>query len=198
MNETLSLLILSVCASVSAVLIFQQADRSSGNSQNHLKMQSLAICFIALAPLAQLLLGGNINSDTLQRMLVNLSNYAGLPMLSSTLFALAFNKDWSRAAWGRWLLALFACFELFRRSGVGEVYSIVLFSLTAAAWLLAAIVLVKNNQSKLHFAAALLGASSLILLSPFNLLQAPVSPMYSIGLALAFTCLAFAGKVPQR
>ena len=82
---------------------------------------------------------------TLQRLLDNPTLYAGLPLLATATLALAMGWYWSRAGWGRWLLALFALFELCRRMGLGEDYTFWLsvalsIALVVAAWRLRALV----------------------------------------------------------
>lgn len=169
MIDLISPLILSLSAATSGVVLYKHADKTSEAQRNHLQVICLAMVFIALSPLAQLLLGGTVDSDTLQRLLVNLATYAGLPLIASALIALATEQEWSRAAWGRWLLVLFASFELCRRSGVGDQYSQGLMVVTALTWLIAAILLIRKQHSVLVLFSAFLAGISLVITSPFSL-----------------------------
>lgn len=88
-----------------------------------LLVMSLGALSLALASLGRLTLTtGSTDQQTLQLMLDNLAQFAGLPLLALAVPVRAWALDWSRAAWGRWLLGFFALFELFRRFGIGELY----------------------------------------------------------------------------
>jgi len=88
---------------------------------------TLSALAAALAVLGQVTLDAEgSDSGTLLRILNNLAIYAGAPMLVTAIGAIAKNYPISRPAWGRWLLGLFALFELCRRMGYGESYTLVL------------------------------------------------------------------------
>lgn len=141
-----SLLLLT--ALTGAVLLFRHSERLAEAAQSQLQVSSLSLVFITLAAMGQLLLtpaGPGQDVATLQRLLDNLALYAGLPLLATATLALAMGWYWSKAGWGRWLLALFALFELCRRMGLGEDYTLWLSvalaaALAGAAWRLRSLV----------------------------------------------------------
>jgi len=117
-------LALMVAATGSAAVLYKSHQHLPPENQAAGFMSSMAMAFIAAAALGQVTLDSNHQDfGTLKRMLDNLAYYASLPLLATAAFALGWQKAWSKAAWGRWLLVLFALFELFRRSGVGTEYS---------------------------------------------------------------------------
>lgn len=131
--------LLLLAALVAAVLLFRRSETLAEAARAQLQVCSLGLMFVALAALGQLLLTpDNQDVATLQRLLDNLARYAGLPLLATATLALALGWYWSKAGWGRWLLALFALFELCRRMGLGDDYTLWLGLALAAALLLAA------------------------------------------------------------
>ncbi|MCP8689700.1 hypothetical protein [Marinobacterium sedimentorum] len=117
-----------------AALLYRQSQSLAQRSLHY--MFALGALSLALAALGRLVLTrSGSEQQTLQLMLDNLAYYAGLPMIASVAIAHGWNKQWSRAAWGRWLLGLFALFELVRRSDTGVLYSQGLALLTCLALL---------------------------------------------------------------
>lgn len=132
-----SLLLLAALSG--AVLLFRRSEQLQEAPRSQLQVSSLSLVFVALAAMGQLLLTPTSQDiATLQRLLDNLALYAGLPLLATAALALAMGWYWSKAGWGRWLLALFALFELCRRMGLGEDYTLWLSAALAAALLVAA------------------------------------------------------------
>ncbi len=169
---------------------YRSADNHKEGPQTHLKVISLACTFIALAALASITLtGSDQDSLTLNRMLSNLAIYAGLPLISSALLALARGWEWSRAAWGRWLLALFAMFELCRRSGIGEDYSEGLMIAISLSWLLATLTLSQGLTRLLLGSSALIAGTALLVFSPFSRFTSPDLALYNLSLAAALALL---------
>lgn len=126
-------------ALASAVLLFRRSETLAQAPQSQLQVSSLSLLFVAMSAMGQLLLTPDSQDvATLQRLLDNLAVYAGLPLLATATLALAMNWYWSKAGWGRWLLALFALFELCRRMGLGEDYTLWLSLALAAALLVSA------------------------------------------------------------
>lgn len=133
--------ILLLAALAGALLLFRRSDALAEAPRSQLQVSSLSLVFVAFAALGQLLLtpgAAGQDAATLQRMLDNLALYAGLPLLVTAVLALAMDWYWSKAGWGRWLLALFALFELCRRMGLGEDYTLWLSVALAAGLLVAA------------------------------------------------------------
>ncbi len=188
--ETLSQLLLMLGAGMAASSSYRSADSHKEGQQTHLKVISLACTFIALAALASITLtGSDPDSLTLNRMLSNLAIYAGLPLISSALLALARGWEWSRAAWGRWLLALFAMFELCRRSGIGEGYSEGLMIAISLSWLLATLTLSQGLTRLLLGSSALIAGAALLVFSPFSRFTSPDLALYNLSLAAALALL---------
>lgn len=188
--EILSQLLLLLGAGMAASLSYRNAQALKEGQQTHMMVISLSCTFVALASLAALTLTGtDQDTQTLNRMLSNLAIFAGLPLIASALVALAKGWEWSRAAWGRWLLVLFAMFELCRRSGVGETYSEGLMVVISASWLFAAMLLGQGLSRLLAIASALLAAVSLVLFSPFSLFDASSDALYALTLAAALALL---------
>ena len=108
-----------------AILLFRHSETLGEAPGSQLKVGSLSLLFVALAAMGQLLLNpATQDVATLQRLLDNLALYAGLPLLATAALALGMGWYWSRAGWGRWLLVLFALFELLRRMGLGAEYTL--------------------------------------------------------------------------
>ncbi|MBY4678301.1 hypothetical protein [Marinobacterium arenosum] len=191
MMEMLNSLVLLLAAAIAAGLLYRGAERVAEQQRGHLLVLSLASGFIALSGLAELLLDSTgQDSQTLKRLLTNLADYAALPLIGSALLALARGWQWSQAAWGRWLLVLFALFELFRRAELGNDYSAALVLVVAACWLLGSLLLGAARQPLLLL-GALLAAATLVLLSPHSPLAATGLPqLYGLGLAVALLLLA--------
>lgn len=132
-----SLLLLAALSG--AVLLFRRSEQLQEAPRSQLQVSSLSLVFVALAAMGQLLLTPTSQDiATLQRLLDNLALYAGLPLLATAALALAMGWYWSKAGWGRWLLALFALFELCRRMGLGADYTLWLSAALAAALLVTA------------------------------------------------------------
>lgn len=201
MIETVSQLLLISGAVIGASLNYRQAQQheETGAVHSHLLVISLSCVFIALSGLSALLLTDtDQDTQTLARMLDNLAVYAGLPLISSALLALARGWQWSRAAWGRWLLVLFAMFELCRRSGVGATYSELLMTVTSASWLLAALLLPAAARLAVSI-SALLASCALLLFGPFSLLDQYDSALYAATLAAALALLGSqSGRLASR
>jgi len=121
---------LLAAALFSAVLMFRQTQDIATEQSLLLKVSSLALLFVAVAALGRLTLtGSGQDIETLQRMLDNLALYAALPLLATVMLGQVMQWHWSRAGWGRWLLALFALFELCRRMQLGDAYTLLMGAL---------------------------------------------------------------------
>ena len=121
MLTTLALVLLLAC---SLYLSAQAYKHSEANHYTPSMVISLSAVFIAGSALGNLILSdANQDTETLKRLLNNLALFAGIPLIASALIDQAFNFQWGKAAWGRWLLALFALFELMRRTNLGVEYT---------------------------------------------------------------------------
>ncbi|MGB0733012.1 MAG: hypothetical protein ACPGPF_04580 [Pontibacterium sp.] len=127
----------------------------------------LSLIFIAIAQLGEWLLSGSLDQDisTLNRMLQNLALFTGIPLISSTVFVAAFAWNPDKPAWGRWLLALLALFEVTRRAEAGTEYQAIMIALCALALLLPAL----KGNTRLIFPC--IGASLSLALSQWSALQ---------------------------
>ncbi len=182
--------ILLVCA----LLLAGQSYRCGEQKQETASFViSLSAAFLAAASLGELTLEAT-NQDllTFQRMLDNLAFYAALPLLATALIAQAWQKDWSRAAWGRWLLALFALFELMRRAEQGDLYSQIV-AVASVILLLASLPKLSNMQARLTGFITLVPLSlALLIFSHGSLLpQYQSLPGYALALATALLLLTW-------
>ncbi len=141
---TLAQLAFLIAASWTALIAKAKVNKGDKGQSEYLVI-SLSALALAIATLAQLTLDPEgSDAGTLLRILNNLAIYAAAPMLVTAVGAIAKNYPISRPAWGRWLLGLFALFELCRRMGYGEEYTLVL-GICCLAGLLAALVWFKSR-----------------------------------------------------
>lgn len=132
--------LLLAAALASVLLTFRQTGEVSEEQRLRLSTARLALTFIAAAALGRLTLSaGDQDVETLRRMLDNLALYAAQPLLATAVLGQAMHWHWSRAGWGRWLLGLFALFELCRRMELGELYTLVMGAAIGLALILAAL-----------------------------------------------------------
>lgn len=143
-----------------AALLFRQPERLTDSNRSFALLIALSAGFIAASALGAMVLDAqSTDSQTMLRFLDNLKIYIALPLIASLILAAGFEYFFSRAAWGRWVLALFALFELLRRLGHGEVYTEVLLWSCVAALALGSVKLVPTVRVPGLLAAALLAAS---------------------------------------
>lgn len=160
---------------------------------------SLSAAFLAASAVASILLTGSSDQDqqTMLRMLNNLGYYAAIPLIASAMVADAIGQNWSKPAWGRWLLVLLALFELTRRAQYGLEYSQIMAVLVAASMLFAAIRF-SNGLARLgsFFAAAAIAAAAL-LFSPVTLMPEYQNALL-YPLALGLMLLASSQVLPKQ
>lgn len=161
---------------------------------------SLAAAFISCSAAAALLLSSaDQDSITFRRMLDNLALYASIPLIASALLDLAHKFDWSKAAWGRWLLVLFALFELCRRSEVGTEYSQLMSLLCAAVVIYSAIRFRSAAMGIIGSSAGIILGTSLLIFSDISLLPGASNDLfYSLGLSLFLILIALSLKGLNR
>ncbi|MBN3564209.1 hypothetical protein [Aliamphritea spongicola] len=186
---SVTLLLLTLSGGYSAVWQHRQtADQETGINQQVLALSSL---FIALSAAAQLLIGTQSEDlFTLRQMLENLAYFAGIPLIATAAVALSLGKTWTKPAWGRWLIGLFAFFELLRQMQYGAQYA-QLIALTASAALLYAAVRQQQPHNKLLLiAGSVLIAAGLTTFSQGALLTHWQDPaLFSICLAAGIPML---------
>jgi len=176
-------LVLVVSALFTAGRHYKTAEQDNSNAF----VLSVCACFIAASAAAGLVTTDSVDQQTLQRMLNNLAYFAAMPLLAAALLAQAWQQNWSRAGWGRGLLALFALFELCRRSEVGELYAQLL---AAAAVICIAVATLRSSQHRLAGAAvAATLAAATLLFGDNSLFPAMTDPSLA-NLALAACLLA--------
>lgn len=152
-----------------AALLYRQAQAQQSRTLHY--MFGLGALSLALAALGRLSLTPTTQEQqTLRLMLDNLAYYAGLPLIASVAVAHGWQKQWSRAAWGRWLLGLFALFELLRRSDMGALYSQSLALLTCLALLAGVVRGCSGAMQQCALAGTLLLAAGLLVFGPAPLL----------------------------
>ncbi|MFY0678874.1 MAG: hypothetical protein JXR18_16515 [Neptuniibacter sp.] len=165
------------------------AGRSYRLSEKHnntaLMVISLAAAFVSCAAAGDLLLSGNDqDSLTLKRLLDNLALFAAVPFIASALLDLSFKYNWSKAAWGRWLLALFALFELCRRSGIGTEYTQIMSALCAVVIIFSSLRLYPINVRLTGTVSGILLFLSLLVFGSATLIPEQQNTLfYSITLA---------------
>ena len=160
---------------------------------------SLSATFLAASAVASILLTGSSDQDqqTLLRMLNNLGYYAAVPLIASAMVADAIGQNWSKPAWGRWLLVLLALFELTRRAQYGLEYSQIMAVLVAASMLFAAIRF-SNMLARLgSLVAAASIAAAALLFSPVTLMPEYQSALL-YPLALGLMLLASSQVLPKQ
>lgn len=182
--------LLLAAALASALLTFRQTGEISEEQRLRLSTGRLALAFIAAAALGRLTLtAGGQDAETLKRILDNLALYAALPLLATAVLSQAMHWNWSRAGWGRWLLGLFALFELCRRMELGELYTLVMGAAIGLALLLSAIRLHKSRARLASAGSGLLLA--LAICAPVLPLQALPPLVLSGAQAVALLLIAF-------
>ena len=162
---------------------------------SHINQQVLLLSsiFIALAALADLLiLPADGELFTLRQMLDNLAFFAAVPLVATAILALGLQKTWSKPAWGRWLIGLFAFFELLRRMQYGEEYSQFIAAASAALLVFGAIRITAATRL-IALAGAAISAAGLICFSQGSLLpHLANTAVYNFCLSAGLPLLAVA------
>lgn len=168
---SLALGVLLIGALYAALQLQRGADKVKPEAQVTLHASALAALFVGLAAMGDLLLDpADADLGTLQRMLGSLGYFVALPFLASALLVAVRNDHWSRPAWGRWLIGLFAFFELFRRMEQGELYTQIIAVLVPIVMLIAALLQSHKLLRSMSLFATLNMALALILAGPGSLL----------------------------
>ncbi|MAY43594.1 MULTISPECIES: hypothetical protein [unclassified Neptuniibacter] len=159
---------------------------------------SLSATFIACSTLGTLLIHQQ-TSDliTLKRILDNLAFYAGIPLLASAFVDMAWKHDWSKPTWGRWLLVLFALFELARRAEFGAQYSQIMATLSILALLISFIKKANSTAILLGTLASTFLAASLLIFSPTSIIPALENSHYA-ALSLAAALIFLTKILPKN
>lgn len=148
--------ILFVLLSLWAALVARAKANKEGRNSTEYLVISLSLLAAAVATAGQVVLNPQgSDSGTLMRIFTNLALYAAAPMLVTALVALARTYPISRPAWGRWLLGLFALFELCRRMGYGEQYTLIL-ALCCIAGMASALAWFRGKDLRLKLASSTL------------------------------------------
>ena len=149
---------------------------------------SLASVFIACSAASALLIQQpDQDLQTLRRMLENLAFFAGIPFIASAFIDIAWKGKWSKPAWGRWLLALFALFEVTRRADFGAQYSQIMATITVIALFVSFIKTPSPLARVYGIAASLFFAASLLAFSQGSLIPFLQNSVYGhilLGIAL--------------
>ena len=179
-----------------AAQLFRQPETLTDNNKTLVLLLLICVVFILSAAAGQLLINEqNPDSQTLQRLLSNMKDYLAIPLIASLLLATSFNKFWSRAAWGRWVLVLIALFELGRRAEVGEQYAVILAGFTSAALLLAFARYSQAGIRLVGLTGALLTSLSVAVYGILSLLPEYQNAVFSDGLlAIGLVALGLATR----
>ena len=149
---------------------------------------------LSAASAAAGLMRHGVDEQAAQLWLSQASTFLGLPLLGVAALALARGWAWSRPNWGRVLLGLCACFELFRQMNRLDDYRLLLnlatllliFYAGAVQWPRRAPALASAGVAGLFLLAA--GAGGLRRAEPFDALLIPAYPL------LAWLLLALPGN----
>ena len=163
--SSLSLLLTLAGCALCALLPYRQSSSLSENHKTLAFLLFLSSCFIAAGSLAEWgIESSTTDAETAKRLFSNLKHYIAIPLISSLILATSWHRFWSTAMWGRWVLALFALFELMRRTDLGGHYALALGGAVTVA-LLVAFIRYKNNDVRLPgmLSALLIGASTTVL-----------------------------------
>ncbi|GGK85231.1 hypothetical protein [Amphritea balenae] len=187
---------LLIGALMAAYQLQRSAEKLPDEPKSTLQAAALSSLFIGVSALAEILLNqGGADIQTLQRMLSNLAYYAALPLIASALLVAARNDHWTRPAWGRWLIGLFALFELLRRMEYGELYTQIVAVTVSGVMLLGALLIKQKLIQGIALLAAINMAMALVLFGPANLLPTFSNPVvYPVLLAAALPLTATALK----
>lgn len=184
-------LFLLVCALLLAGRSYQAGEKYAHTAS---MVISLSAAFIACSTAGNLLLQtADQDLQTLKRILNNLAYYAAIPLIASAMLDFAWKFEWSKAAWGRWLLALFALFELCRRSEIGATYSQVMALISVAVLLISMLRFSRLSVRVLGGISAAFLAAALVLYGPYALtpqLTNPAAYALTLGLFLVLLSLA--------
>lgn len=190
---------LLIGALFTAYQLQKSAQRLPDSPRTTLQAGALSALFIALSALTELLFNqANSDIETLQRIFANLAYYAALPLLATVMLVSTRNNHWERAAWGRWLIGLFALFELLRRMEHGELYTQVIAVAVSATMLLAALMTKEKALQKANLLAGINMAITLLIAGPGALMPNSLPEnSYLYPLLLAATLPLFAIAVKQ-
>lgn len=179
-----------------AAQLFRQPETLTVNNRTLVLLLLISVVFILAAAVGQLLINQqHQDSQTLQRLLSNMKDYLAIPLIASLLLATSFNKFWSRAAWGRWVLVLIALFELGRRAEVGEQYAVILAGFSSVALLLAFVRYSQTGIRLVGLIGALLASLSIAVYGTLSLLPAYQNTLLSDGLlAIGLVALGLATR----
>ncbi|MGB0664477.1 MAG: hypothetical protein ACPGMR_11900 [Pontibacterium sp.] len=123
---------------------------------------ALALTITASAAFAQTIFGQFTSTDltTFVRILQNLTDFVALPVIATAMIAVRFDWQFGRPAWGRWILALCAMFELLRRADAGDTYALLLPLACVAAMALASMGQTERRSGAAYMATTLAFAVS--------------------------------------
>jgi len=186
---TILFLLIDLFLLVGALLLARRSyNISEQKDQRACMVLCLASVFIACSAAGSLLIYLPAQeTQTLKLMLDNLAFFAGIPFIASAFVDLAWNFHWSKPAWGRWLLALFALFEVTRRADFGAQYSQIMVILTVIA-LFVSLLKTPSPLARIPgIIAAIFFALSLLLFSQGSLvpsLQNSIGSHFFLGISL--------------
>lgn len=192
---TLAGQILLMLAAIVSTLYLFRGTQDSLDTSSEIKVTRLSLLSMIIALIGSFTLtSDSMDSSTLLRMLNNLALYAGAPMMVSALLSRAVQRSFTMQTWGRYLLALIALFELFRRMDAGTGYSLVLAIVLVAALAAAALFSKIKSQRASFLSAALLLAIAVIswLANTSDLLL-----YIALSLTLLFASMGMKSKAKQ-
>lgn len=190
---------LLISALFSAWQLQRHAQPLSDAPKATLQAAALSATFLCIWALSELISRSDsitgTDIATLQRLLSNLAYFIALPFIASALWVSVRNHHWQRPAWGRWLIGLFALFELLRRMEHGELYTQTIAVAVSVCMLIAALITQSQRLRGVSLLAAINMAIALLLTGPGALLSTPFldnSIIYPLLLACALPLAAVA------
>ncbi|RTE64630.1 hypothetical protein EH243_16120 [Amphritea opalescens] len=196
---------LLISALFAALQLQRHANTQPDGPKATLQATALSALFLAIWSLSELISRSDsiagTDIATLQRLLSNLAYFVALPFFATALLISARHSHWERPAWGRWLIGLFALFELLRRMQHGELYTQIVAVAVPAAMLLA---VWSQSRAQLRGTTLLATANmaiALLLMGPGALLTNPLFDhpfLYPLFLAATLPLSAIAIKQSVR
>ncbi|WP_151705687.1 hypothetical protein [Nitrincola alkalilacustris] len=175
--QILSSIALLLSSVLTCLWLLQQHKGLESEAHHLVRVFAVSSLFLAADAMGNMLLSSEgTDQATLRLMLNNLALYAALPLIATTLLAMAKGWHWSMAGWGRWLLGLIAFFELTRRMEYGNYYTQLMLLLVVAAIGFGSLLAPQLKAKAAGSSAALLLLLLALFASPAPLLSASAQP----------------------
>ncbi|MDO6563893.1 hypothetical protein Q4488_10915 [Amphritea sp. 1_MG-2023] len=193
---------LLISALFSARQLQRHAQSHSDTAKATLQAAALSAGFVAIWALSELVNQSDqfagTDIATLQRLLSNLAYFVALPFLATALFISASSQHWQRPAWGRWLLGLFALFELLRRMEHGELYTQIVAVMISVSFLWVTLIIKEKALRQASLLAGINMAIALLVTGPGAVLASPLPDSQVLYPLLLTAALPLTGIAIQQ